>query len=383
MDLVLVGFGLMASHGVSHVASTIAVALRLRARPEPKPLADYPPVTLLRPVCGLENFIEESLRTSFTLTYPKLEVIFCVDEESDPVVPLVRRLIAEYPAMDARLLVGRDRIGANPKLNNLVKGWKAARSDWIIMSDSNALLPPDFIQTLLVRWRPNTGVVSTAASVTRPESFAAEIECAFVNSLQGRWMMLADMAGFGFAQGRTLMWRREILEQAGGLRALTTEAADELAATRIVRKLGLRARLARLPLPQAIGRRRFREVWRRQVRWARLRRAGFPLLYPAEIFLGAAVPFACALGVTLAGRMPAIGLVAYVAAWYGLEAMLVVAGRFPISVRMPLAWLARDALLPVIWVVGWVGNRFEWRGTAMDAAAPTDGTPPMRKAGST
>jgi ceramide glucosyltransferase len=138
----------------------------------------------LRPLRGLENHLEEALTTSFRLTYPKLELIFCVEDETDPVVPLVRRLIAEHPAVDARLLVGRDRLGGNPKVDNLTKGWRAASADWIIMSDSNALLPADFVESLMSRWRSDTGLVSTAAYVTRPEGFAAEIECAFVNTFQ-------------------------------------------------------------------------------------------------------------------------------------------------------------------------------------------------------
>ena len=61
------------------------------------------------------------------------------------------------PSDPARLLIGDDRVSANPKLNNVVKGWKAARHDWVIIADSNVLMPPDYIQRLLKRWRPNTG----------------------------------------------------------------------------------------------------------------------------------------------------------------------------------------------------------------------------------
>lgn len=375
----LIAFGLMTSHGVSHVASIAAVAVRLRRKGRMDLRPDQlPPVTLLRPVRGLENFIEESLRTSFALTYPKLELIFCVDDADDPIVPLLDRLIAEHPNVNARRLVGRDRISANPKLNNLVKGWNAATSDWILMSDSNALLPPDFIEMLMASWRPGTGVLSTAATVTQPANFAAELECAFVNTVQAKWMLVADLAGTGFAQGRTLLWQRHTLEKLGGLAVLGREAAEDVASTKALRGTGLKPRLARHPLPQAIGRRRFRDVWKRQVRWARLRRSGFPLIYPAEIFMGAAVPFTCALAVTIAGVLPVWGLAAYVAAWYCLEALLARAGGMPLTPRMPLAWLVRDFLLPVVWIAGLIGNSFEWRGNAMSANTTAEGPPPTR-----
>jgi ceramide glucosyltransferase len=109
-----------------HTVSIISTIIRCRPRPVLAPPRDAPPVTIVRPVCGLDNFVEETLRTSFELDYPEYELIFCVASERDPVVPVVRKLIADHPAIAAQLLVGDDRISTNPKLNNCAKGWRAA-----------------------------------------------------------------------------------------------------------------------------------------------------------------------------------------------------------------------------------------------------------------
>jgi len=130
---------------VTHLV-TIAIAIarcRTPARHLPPP-ADAPAVTLVRPLCGLDNFVEATLRSSFALDYPRFELIFCVAAARDPVVPLVTALIAEHPAVRAKLLVGDERISANPKLNNCLKGWRAAAHDWIVLADSNVLLPRDY-----------------------------------------------------------------------------------------------------------------------------------------------------------------------------------------------------------------------------------------------
>src|SRR5690349_5673106 len=108
----------------AQLLTVAVVAVRVTRRGRRKRVAHAPGVALLRPVRGVENFIEEEIETSFGLSYPNLEIIFCVDEEDDPIVPLVRRLIARYPAAGARLLVGRDTVTDNPKLNNLYKGWQ-------------------------------------------------------------------------------------------------------------------------------------------------------------------------------------------------------------------------------------------------------------------
>src|SRR5687767_7567488 len=88
-----------------HVASCLVVLIRIRVRQAVSTPARTPLVTLIRPVRGLENHLEAALRSSFRLNYANLELLFCVEEESDPVVPLVRRLIAEHPKINARLLV--------------------------------------------------------------------------------------------------------------------------------------------------------------------------------------------------------------------------------------------------------------------------------------
>ena len=133
-------------------------------------------------------------------------------------VPLVERLIAAHPGAAARLLVGDDRISGNPKLNNLAKGWAAARHDWIVMTDSNVELPPDYLAILFARWTPGTGLVSSPPAGTRPEGFWAALEAAFLNTYQARWQLAADQIGLGFAQGKNLFWRRDILDDAGGPR---------------------------------------------------------------------------------------------------------------------------------------------------------------------
>ena len=201
-------------------ASVGLVLARLRGRTPPAPA--LPPATLLRPVCGLENNLEETLASSFALSHPDYEVIFCVAEADDPVVPLVERLIAAHPGVAARLLVGDERVSGNPKLNNLVKGWAAARHDWIAMTDSNVLLPPDYFATLFAHWTPGTGLVSSPPAGTQPADFAAELECAFLDTYQARWQLAADQIGLGFAQGKTLFWRRDILD-AGGMGKLADD----------------------------------------------------------------------------------------------------------------------------------------------------------------
>jgi ceramide glucosyltransferase len=95
----------------------------------------------VRPLCGIDNFATDTLRSTFALSYPRYEILFCVASAKDTVIPLIESLMAEQPQADARLLVGDERVSSNPKLNSVLKGWRAARHDWIVLADSNVLMP--------------------------------------------------------------------------------------------------------------------------------------------------------------------------------------------------------------------------------------------------
>src|SRR5262249_14292683 len=188
---------------------TIVLAMRRCPRRRGKLAAPEggPPVTILRPLCGVDRFDELTLRSSFELDYPHIQLIFCCADAKDPATALVRRLMRRYPHIDAKLLIGRDTISENPKLNNLVKGWRQAGYEWVIFADSNVLMPRDYIQRLLGSWRADTGIVCAPPIGSRPVGFWAEVECGFLNTYQARWQYAADCAGFGFAQGKTMVWR--------------------------------------------------------------------------------------------------------------------------------------------------------------------------------
>lgn len=351
-----------------HVFSIVVVSARLcrRAPCHPAPRQTLPPVSLVRPLCGIDNHAADTLGSTFALDYPHYEILFCVTSANDPVVPLARALMAAHPEAGARLLIGDERVSNNPKLNNVLKGWRAAQHEWIVLADANVLMPPDYLSSLFARWRADTGLVASPPIGSRPRGICAEIECAFLNTYQARWQYVADTFGFGFAQGKTMLWRRADLERAGGIEALAQEVAEDAAATKIVRAAGRRVRLAARPFPQPLGRRSASEVWNRQLRWARLRRASFFACFLPEALSGGLLPIAL-----LAPVAPALGLplmpstLSLAILWYGGESLLAAIAGWHLSLRYPFCCLLRDLLLPVLFVKALTGDDFAWRGNEM------------------
>jgi len=345
---------------------TLATArCRIARTPSPRP-RDCPPVTLVRPLCGLEPYSRETLTSTFAIAYPDYEILFCVDRPDDPIVPLVREIITAHPQHRARLLIGKDPISANPKLNNMLKGFREGKHGHIVFVDSNVHTPPDYLAQLVNALEGDAGLVSAPPVGQAPDDLWSEIECAFLNTYQARFQYAIDTLGFGFAQGKTLFFRRETLEK-GGFEMLAAEPAEDAAATKLIRRAGKRIRLAG-PFAQLIGPRTARQVWNRQLRWARLRRASFPLLYAPEILAGGAPPL---LSLIIASWLMNIDVAVvaftFLILWYAPELLLARLSGWPRSIS---AMLLRDLMLVPLFVAGCLGNGFEWHGHLMNAELP-------------
>jgi ceramide glucosyltransferase len=230
-------------------------------------------------------------------------------------------------------------------------------------------MPRDQVQSMLSAWVADTGLVCSPPVGCAARNMWAELECGFLNTYQARWQCFADSLGLGFAQGKSMLFRREVMDRAGGIEALASEIAEDAAATKAIRMLGLHVRLVAAPFEQPLGRRSAADVWHRQLRWARLRRDTFKGCFIPELLAGAVPPLAlAAAGAAGAGWPVAATVLSLAIAWYGAEALLAHRAGWQLTWRSVPAWMLRDVLLPLLWVAAWLGSDFEWRGNAMTVA---------------
>lgn len=333
-------------------------------------LAELPPVTIVRPVRGIEAFSRETAVSGLELDYPRYSTIFCVADAHDPIIPLIEELIGIYGTEKVRLIVGDVPVSANPKLNNCVRGWEEATTDWVILADSNVLMPKDYIQRMLAAWRSDTGLVCSTPAGSRPQSFGAEVECAFLNAFQARWQYVGEALGLGFAQGKSMLWNKPFLDANGGIAALGAEIAEDAASTKLVRAAGRRVHLVGQPFEQPLGPRRLADAVQRQFRWARLRRVTFLPFFMLELL---STPFLAA--VLAAFGASAVGLpfwappLLVLLLWYAGDIILSASVGWFLNWRTPIAMLARDIAFPGVWAYAFVGGEVSWRGNAMKIRA--------------
>lgn len=351
-----------------HVFSAVRLVARLRGPPDAAGSVEEP-VSIIVPIVGLSPFEIQAATCVLDLNPPAAEILFCAFEPSDPAAALIFEEINRRPGCAARLLFGRERHSANPKMDNVEKGFAAAAQDMVICVDGNVALRPGILIDLWKRFDTGAGMVSSPPLGTDPDSFWADVECAVLNANFARWQLAADTLDRGFANGKLLMMRKSLLAKLGGVSAFSREIAEDAAATKFVRGAGLRVSLVREPVAQPLGKRSAADVWRRNLRWARLRRRAFPSVYAFElsvstpVFLLAVTELGWASGLPLwqAPLGAALG-------FYAFEACLTLLARWPFSPRMPFAFLIKDVMMLAVWTTGWFGSGYVWRGVKVDLA---------------
>ncbi len=350
----------------AHAGSTALAAWRLqRDSTLSDPIAQWPAVTLIRPVCGIDQVERETLASTFRLKPASLEILFCAAREKDPAVAYVRHLMAQHPEHNARVLVGVDGPGINPKLDNVRKGWRAARHEWVLIADSNVSMSGGFVLNMLRGWQRDTGLVCAPPIATDGRGLWAAVEAQFMNSYQARWQYAADAVGLGYAQGKSMLFNKCLLDSWGGIDLLDLEAAEDAAATKVVRDHGYRVRLAPETISQPIGRRSLTQVWARQCRWAQLRRLSFSGLFCAEPFSMLWFPLVCAGVVATASDTAMTAWMLGVAGiWLAIEAIVAFTAGWRVTVATPWAALCREAMAPLVWLSGWRSTPFKWREPA-------------------
>ena len=241
-----------------------------------------PGVTLLKPLKGLDPETRGCLESWFQQDYRgPVQLLFGVAAADDPVCDLVRKLLAEHPQANAQLVLCPEQLGPNAKVSTLVHLERLAQHDYLIVSDADTRVPPDFLAQIIQPLRdPQAGLVNCFYALTNPTTLAMQWEAVAVNAdfwsqvLQSRTLKPLD-----FALGAAMATRRQQLNEIGGFRALVDYLADDYQLGNQIAKRGYRIELCPVVVECREREQGWREVWAHQLRWARTIRVCQPVPY--------------------------------------------------------------------------------------------------------
>lgn len=326
--------------------------------------ADFaPPVSILKPLHGLDRGAYDNFASFCRQEYPQYEILFAVSNEADPAVPVVHRLIRDFPNIPMRLLINRETKGTNDKVGKLCLLAQEARYPLLVITDSDVRVAPDYLRKVAAIFQdPKVGAVTALYRAIEAPSFGAVMDTMGSLSFSGSALVARALEGIKFTMGSTIAITRERLEEIGGFVPLLDMHSDDYElGRRIAEKY--RVELAPEPVDMQFPSERLADYFRHELRWLvglrHIRPGGhFGLLMTQGIaWAAAAAILAPSLKAGMAwlfGYLIVRLVCGYVIGVWGL--------RDPVVRRKIWLLPLHDLFWFFLWLASFAVNRIEWRG---------------------
>src|SRR5713101_1137275 len=348
------------------ILSLISVIwLKATAAPSSRPNSvPWPPVTILKPVCGLEKNLSENLRSACVQDYPEYQVVFSIQIPDDPALPLLKELQREFGAQKVSIAMDGQRTAPNGKIKNLLVGLPHARYDVLVISDSDVLLRPGYLKAIVAPLEdPNVGFVCTLYKASRAGTWFEKLELLTINADVMSNIVFAHDSGVSkVCLGASTALHRSTLKDIGGLEALGDYLVEDYEMGQRILKTGKKNAIVFHLVDTIVDLKTVRQWWTHQLYWDLNIRVVRPAAFFGTVVIRA-TPFALMFA---ALRLDLLGLVVM-----GGAVMIRVATAAGI-----LGWGFRDwegikslALLPirdgaglVSWSLAFTKRTVIWRG---------------------
>jgi ceramide glucosyltransferase len=339
------------------ILEVFAATHYLRIRPPQ--LERTEPISILKPLAGLDLDLESNLRTFFEQDYPAFEILFAVRNESDPAARVVLQLQQEYPDVPSRLVITGEPPYPNAKVFSLEKMLGAAANDLVVMSDSDIRVTSHLLQTAAAEFQdPRLGVATCPYRAVPGPSFWSHLEATGMNTdFWGGALVARMLEGMRFAVGPTIVARRHVLQSMGGMTRFKDYLAEDFVIGQFAAEAGHGVILSSYVIEHHIGRATFRENIGHRIRWARSTRRSRPAGYVGQLFT---MPLPIAL--IVCALWPAWWPILPVALALRAVAAYMVSSRV---LRAKLNWALlpiEDAITFLFWIAGFFGHTISWRG---------------------
>ncbi len=371
LPLGIAGLAVLALSTAVYAAAAVTL-VRLRRTQRGEPLAGFaPPVSIIKPLAGLDEGLEENLESFFCLDYETYEIIFSFAGKDDPAYRVARRVADRYPGVPATFVFDEREPGGNAKVNRLSAASRYVRHRHVLFSDGNVRVRPDFLRRA-VSWflDPRVGLVSHLFRGVGASSLGSRVESLYLNGcLMPGTAFIAAVLRRPCVVGKSILVSRLALDAIGGIGALRDYLAEDYVLGRQVRRAGFRVVLSTDVLDTIEVSKPLRTVWLRHRRWGMMRKRLAGSLYGGELLASALPWFAMACMAPSAQLRWAAALL--LAARWGMEVFLTRPSGEPIPWRDALLLPVRDLGAAAVFWAGAVGRVVAWRGRVVEIGRET------------
>jgi ceramide glucosyltransferase len=355
---------LIALAPLAYYVTGIVSAVRFFKRERAKVLPEFtPPVSLLKPVRGLDFDSYENFASFCQQDYREYEILFCVNEMSDRAVPVIQKIIAEYPQRRIRIFSNAPQIGSNRKVNNLALLTREAKYEIVVQSDGDVRVGPKYLREVVAPFADSSvGATSCFYRGIVERNLGAELEAVGATSDFFAGALIADWKeGVTFALGASVTTTKTWLRTIGGYESLANLLADDYEIGNRIHKAGGRVLLSREPVWTTYPAQTVKSFWEHQVRWARTVRFCRPISFLGLVFTHG-LPWAVFAAIVAPNSYVAAAyLLAYLVLRFVMASVVGIWGIGDDVLRRKM-WLIplRDAVHFVVWLFSFTSNRITW-----------------------
>jgi len=353
-----------------YMATQVTASLFFRSEQGQATNTNQPPVTMLKPIYGLERNLERNLRSALSQDYPDYQVVMSVQRLDDPALPLLRRLEQEYGPERATVVAVQSEPVVNGKVQNLENGLSAARHDILVISDSDVFTPADYLARIAAPLRDaDVGYVCTLYKGVDARSWYEQLELLTYNAEFIPSSVFAYRTGAsGLCLGASVALRRTTLEAVGGLASLADYLVEDYELGRRILERGQRMVLLPYFVDLTVDLDSAKSWWRHQIYWDQNTRAARPVGFAASV-LTRAVPFALLYAaLRLFDPLGLLILLAAIAVRLGTAAGNALLLRDRATLRALWLLPLRDLAGLLFWVLAMGKRTFVWRGYEFELA---------------
>lgn len=352
---------------VYYLLSIYCIYLFFRKKPKKKSagIPFTPPISILKPVRGLDREAYENFSSYCRQDYPHYQILFAVSDADDPAISVIEQLIRDFPERSIRLLIGAPQLGASSKVCKLCRLVREASYDLLVMSDSDVRVDPDYLQSVATPFRdPQVGAVTALFRGQVNGDFASQLDCVgssaeFCSSA----LVARKLEGLKFTLGATMATTKERLAEIGGFEALVNHHSDDFELGNRIAAKGYRIELLDKPVWMIFPAQTFGNYLRHELRWAIGLRNIRPLGHLGLVFTHGTFWAVLAAALAQSSLVAGLYLAGYFVLRFGMAWVVGVWGlKDPVMRKRIYLVPLRDTLAFLVWLVSFVCNHIRWRG---------------------
>jgi ceramide glucosyltransferase len=323
----------------------------------------FPPISILKPLKGLDDNLFDNLASFCTQDYPEYEIIFSLQDHNDPAYKVAKKIKDRYPEKDISIIVERCDTGLNPKVNNLIPAYRASKYEYVLISDSNVMVDKDYLREIVKPMRdPDVGLVTNIIKGVGGNSIGSIFENLHLNSfIIGSVCLLDRFLKMPCVIGKSILIRKSDLEAIGGFMAVKDVLAEDYIIGKRIHKMGKRIVLSNHAIRNVNVYWGIKKFLNRHTRWGKLRWRLGGIRYISEL-IGNPVFMSC---------LPILFETSRITVFFALLVYLIKVmgdlylGKILNSDSSPMVYLlspVKDLIIGLIWLIPLLSNTVVWRG---------------------